>query len=124
MTAPDFEKAILLSCGTEASERAIKIARINGTKVAQDKNILVAGMSNYHGKTMGAQMLSGQDSDKEWIGYHDPNIVHMPFPYPWVLEEFSGNGEELFYCVESLEIHSFHLILIVHDSIFFGGSFG
>jgi 4-aminobutyrate aminotransferase-like enzyme len=96
ITPPNFEKAILLSGGTEASERAIKIARINGTNVGKNKNILVAGIGNYHGKTMGAQMLSGQDRDKEWIGYHDPNIVHMPFPYPWVLEEFGGNGEELF----------------------------
>ena len=96
MTPQNFEKAILLSSGTEASERALKIARINGTNVDNAKNILVAGVGNYHGKTMGAQMLSGQDGDKEWIGYHDPSIVHMPFPYPWVLEEFGGSGKELF----------------------------
>lgn len=97
ITPPNFAKAILLSGGTEASERALKIARINGTNVDNAKNILVAGVGNYHGKTMGAQMLSGQDGDKEWIGYHDPNIVHMPFPYPWVLEAFGGSGEKLFY---------------------------
>jgi 4-aminobutyrate aminotransferase / (S)-3-amino-2-methylpropionate transaminase / 5-aminovalerate transaminase len=96
-TPPNFTKAILLSCGTEATERAIKIARINGTQTDHDKNILVAGIGNYHGKTMGSQMLSGQDGDKGWIGYHDPNIVHMPFPFPWVLEEFDGSGKELFH---------------------------
>jgi len=96
-TPPNFEKAIILSVGTEATERAMKIARIRGVCMHKKKNILVAGMGNYHGKTMGAQMLSGQPKDKEWIGYHDPNIAHLPFPYPWVLDEFKGNGEELFY---------------------------
>ena len=39
MTPQNFEKAILLSSGTEASERALKIARINGTNVDNAKNI-------------------------------------------------------------------------------------
>jgi len=97
MVPQKFEKAILLSGGTEASERAMKIARIHGTKVHKKKNILVAGVGNYHGKTMGAQMLSGQDPDKTWIGYHDPNIKHLPFPYPWVLEKNQIDGKALFY---------------------------
>ena len=97
MVPQKFEKAILLSGGTEASERAMKIARIHGTQFHKKKNVLVAGVGNYHGKTMGAQMLSGQDPDKTWIGYHDPNIKHMPFPYPWVLEKKQIDGESLFY---------------------------
>jgi len=96
-TPANLEKAIILSVGTEATERAMKIARIRGGCMHKGKNILVAGMGNYHGKTMGAQMLSGQPKDKEWIGYQDPNIVHLPFPYPWILEEFEGNGEDLFH---------------------------
>jgi 4-aminobutyrate aminotransferase / (S)-3-amino-2-methylpropionate transaminase / 5-aminovalerate transaminase len=121
VTAPNFEKAILLSSGTEATERAIKIARINGTKFDKNKNILVAGIGNYHGKTMGAQMLSGQHGDKGWIGYHDPNILHMPFPYPWVLEEFGGSGEELFQShLNQLESNG---IVIKNIAAFFVESF-
>jgi 4-aminobutyrate aminotransferase-like enzyme len=41
---------------------------------------------------MGAQMMSGNVKQKEWIGYHDPNIHHLPFPYPWVLQ--SNNPEQ------------------------------
>jgi len=92
-----LEKAILLSAGTEATERAIKISRIKGTTLRNDKNIIVGGVGNYHGKTMGAQMVSGQDDDKAWIGHIDPNINHLPFPYPWVLDEFEGSGEALFF---------------------------
>jgi len=94
---PDYlEKAILLSAGTEATERAIKISRIHGDSIKEDKNIIIGGEGNYHGKTMGAQMVGGQHSDKDWIGYVDPNMAHIPFPYPWVLDESGGNGKELF----------------------------
>jgi 4-aminobutyrate aminotransferase-like enzyme len=28
-------------------------------------------------------MLGWNPKQKEWIGYLDPNIFHLPFPYPW-----------------------------------------
>jgi 4-aminobutyrate aminotransferase / (S)-3-amino-2-methylpropionate transaminase / 5-aminovalerate transaminase len=98
MTPQYLKKAILLSVGTEATERAIKISRIYGSTLSDDKNIIIGGDGNYHGKTLGAQMVGGQHSDKKWIGYSDPNMDHMPFPYPWVLEDFNGNGRDLFFC--------------------------
>jgi 4-aminobutyrate aminotransferase-like enzyme len=39
---------------------------------------------------MGAQMMSGNPSQNKWIGYHDPNIHHIRFPYPWVLNGKKG----------------------------------
>ena len=27
--------------------------------------------------------MSGNKEQKEWIGYQDPNIYHIEFPYPW-----------------------------------------
>ena len=44
---------------------------------------IVAFEGNWHGRTLGAQMLSYNPAQKEWIGYQDPNIHHLPFPYPW-----------------------------------------
>ena len=41
-------------------------------------------------------MISGQHADKGWIGELDPNIIHLPYPYPWVLEELGVTGKELF----------------------------
>jgi 4-aminobutyrate aminotransferase-like enzyme len=38
---------------------------------------------------MGAQMMSGNKKQKEWIGYEDKNIHHIDFPYPWELENIS-----------------------------------
>lgn len=108
MTPDYLEKAILLSVGTEATERAIKISRIHGESIVRGKNIIIGGEGNYHGKTLGAQMVSGQHSDKDWIGYVDPNMKHIPFPYPWDLENFDGDGRELF--------HS-HLKLLEDDGV-------
>ena len=104
MTPNNLEKAIVLSVGTEAAERAIKIARIYGKSLNQDKQIIVGGDGNYHGKTLGAQMVGGQHADKNWIGYTDPNMKHLPFPFPWVLDVFDGDGKELFnFHLEELE---------------------
>ena len=82
-----------MSAGTEATERAIKIAKINGQ--LENKNKIVAWEGNYHGKTLNAQMISGQFNDHKWIDNFDKNIVHLPFPYPW--DNSSLSGKELFY---------------------------
>lgn len=97
MVPPYLEKASLFSSGTEASERAIKLARYYGAKFTPRKTVIVGGEGNFHGKTMGSQMAGGQHDGKKWIGYLDPNMAHMPFPFPWVVEESGMNGEELFF---------------------------
>jgi len=85
-----FEKAFLLSAGTEATEAALKLMRMNGQKNKKRKLGIICIEGNWHGRTMGAQMMSGNLSQKEWIGYHDPNIHHIPFPYPWALNGKTG----------------------------------
>lgn len=82
-TPKQFEKAFLLSAGTEATECALKLMRLNGTKVGKKKNVIICFEGNWHGRTLGAQMLGWNPAQKEWIGYLDPEIIHLPFPYPW-----------------------------------------
>ena len=41
---------------------------------------------------MGAQFMNGPSSGRDWIGYEDPNIHHIDFPYPWI----KNNPEEFF----------------------------
>jgi 4-aminobutyrate aminotransferase-like enzyme len=93
---PYFEKFSLYSAGTEATERALKLSRLHGQTISSDKNIIITGMGNYHGKTLGAQMLSGKPQERTWVGFQDPNIYHMPFPFPWDLKKKSISGSELF----------------------------
>jgi len=85
-----FEKAFLLSAGTESTEAALKLMRLNSQKIGKRKPGVICIEGNWHGRTMGAQMMSGNPSQKEWIGYNDPNIHHIPFPYPWAMNGLSG----------------------------------
>jgi 4-aminobutyrate aminotransferase / (S)-3-amino-2-methylpropionate transaminase / 5-aminovalerate transaminase len=96
MTPDYLEKASLYSAGTEATERAVKLARYHGMRSEPRRSMIVAWDGNFHGKTMGAQIVGGQHADKDWIGYHDPNVVHIPFPFPWVLEQRNISGAQLF----------------------------
>jgi 4-aminobutyrate aminotransferase/(S)-3-amino-2-methylpropionate transaminase len=89
-----LQKACLLNSGTEASERAIKIARLYGKQYG--KKIIVGHLGNYHGKTLGAAMLSGNKNDCDWVGYKDPNIFRLKFPYPWSLSK-KISGKKLFF---------------------------
>jgi 4-aminobutyrate aminotransferase-like enzyme len=82
-TPKQFEKAFLLSAGTEATEAALKLMRLNGQKNKKIKNGIICFEGAFHGRTKGAQMMTGDQKAKAWIGYHDPNIYHLPFPYPW-----------------------------------------
>ena len=85
-TPKQFEKAFLLSAGTEATEATLKLMRLNGIKLGKKKGGILCFEGNWHGRTLGAQMMGWNPSQKEWIGYLDPNIYHLPFPYPWRYE--------------------------------------
>ena len=85
-----FEKAYLASSGTEATETAMRLMRLNGYKTNKNKLGIISFKGNYHGRTLGAYMMSGFSSGKEWIGYSDPNIYHLDFPYPWEVSEKDG----------------------------------
>lgn len=85
----DFEKAFLMSAGTEATEAAFKLMRMYGQKRKKRKLGIICFEGNWHGRTMAAQMMSGNKKQKEWIGYHDKNVHHIAFPYPWLLNNVS-----------------------------------
>lgn len=91
ITPPQFEKAFLLSSGTEATECAIKLMRMYGTVKGKRRAGLISFEGSMHGRTMGAQMLGGNPDQREWIGYEDPHVYRIPFPYPWL---FQGRGAE------------------------------
>ncbi len=85
-----FEKAFLLSAGTEATEAALKLMRMYGQRQGKRRRGIVCMEGNWHGRTLGAQMLSSNRLQRDWIGYEDPDIHHIPFPYPWALKGRSG----------------------------------
>ena len=89
----NFEKAFLMSAGTEATEAALKLMRMHGIRQKKRKLGIICFDGNWHGRTLGSQMMSGNKKQKDWIGYHDKDIHHIPFPYPWDIK--NDNGEKL-----------------------------
>ncbi|MDD5652673.1 MAG: aspartate aminotransferase family protein [Candidatus Omnitrophica bacterium] len=84
---PSFcQKAFLLSSGTEATECAIKLMRMYGIGVNPEKKVIISFKGNMHGRTMGAEMLRGDPVLSDWIGYKDPNMQALNFPYPWLAD--------------------------------------
>jgi 4-aminobutyrate aminotransferase / (S)-3-amino-2-methylpropionate transaminase / 5-aminovalerate transaminase len=79
---PDFiEKAFLLSAGTETTEVALKLMRMWGQNIVPNKQAIICFDGNWHGRTLGAQFMAGNKSQKEWVGFKDPLTYHLPFPY-------------------------------------------
>ncbi|MCK4308081.1 aspartate aminotransferase family protein [candidate division WOR-3 bacterium] len=90
---PNFcEKAFLLSAGTEATECAVKLMRMHGQTIRSSKIGIISFHGSMHGRTMCAEMLRGDPDSSAWIGYKDPNIYHLPFPYPWLVDESIGDS--------------------------------
>ena len=89
---PGFDKAFLLSAGTETTEAALKLMRMNGQFKKKERLGIIALENNWHGRTMGAQMMSGNIKQKKWVGYEDKDIHHLSFPYPWILNNESGES--------------------------------
>jgi 4-aminobutyrate aminotransferase / (S)-3-amino-2-methylpropionate transaminase / 5-aminovalerate transaminase len=94
VTPRQFEKAFLLSAGTEATECAVKLMRMHGQSVRLSKNAIISFRGSMHGRTMGAEMLKGDPKTSAWIGYLDPNMHHLPFPYPWTVQDDQGAGND------------------------------
>jgi len=88
-----FEKAFLLSAGTEATECAIKLMRMHGQSISKEKVGIISFQGSMHGRTMGAEMLKGDAKGSAWIGYQDPHIYHLTVPYPW---SFPGFNEDTY----------------------------
>ena len=78
----------MTSAGTEATETALKLARIYGSSINKKKLGVISIKGNWYGRTLGSQMLSGKNKDSSWVGYYDKYMNQIEFPYPWV------NGSE------------------------------
>lgn len=91
-----LNKCHLVSSGTEATETALKLIKTFGKTKNKDKTGVICLNGNWHGRTVGSQMLSGKNSQSEWIGYFDKKIYHIDFPYPWDLR-LKKEGEVKFF---------------------------
>lgn len=86
-----FDKAFLMSSGTESTEAAYKLMKMYGQKIKKRNTGIIAISGNWHGRTTGSQMLSDNIEQNKWISSKDKDIHHIPFPYPWVTNEDKAN---------------------------------
>jgi len=96
ITPPYLDKALLFSTGSESTEVALKMMMLYGRNFNNRKKFIISFDNSFHGKTMGAQLMGGKDEEKEWIAYKPRNIIHLPFPYPWKLNNWEMNGKDFF----------------------------
>ncbi|MCM8768966.1 MAG: aminotransferase class III-fold pyridoxal phosphate-dependent enzyme [Candidatus Omnitrophica bacterium] len=73
-----LKKVFLLTTGAETIECALKLCRTWGKP--QGKTVFISFEGAFHGRTLGAQMAGGIPALKDWIAYHDPEIIQVPFP--------------------------------------------
>lgn len=85
-----FDKAFLLSSGTEAMDAIYKLSKMNGRAIGKRRAGVVTFAGNWHGRTLGAQLLTTNYSQKDWIGFTDPDIHYLDFPLPWKISEAEG----------------------------------
>ena len=86
-----LNKCFFASAGTESTEVALKLMRLNGLKKNKSKKGIICLKGNWHGRTMGAQLMSDSVDQSKWITTKDKDIFHIDFPYPWVKGYDSDN---------------------------------
>jgi 4-aminobutyrate aminotransferase-like enzyme len=95
-TPKQFEKAFLLSAGTEATECAVKLMHMDGQKKGRKRNVVVSFEGSMHGRTLAAVMMGGSPASRAWVGMEYSNFSRLNLPYFWELEEQGVSGEERF----------------------------
>ena len=98
-TTPDnINKMFFCNSGTEAVEAAIKFARYT-TK----RNKIVFCEHGYHGLTMGALSLVGEDIFREGFGSLLPDCISVPFNDLAALEAALSNKDVAAFIVEPIQ---------------------
>lgn len=95
-TPAQFEKAFLLSSGTEATECAVKLMHMHGQKKGRTRNVVVSFEGAMHGRTLAAVMMGGSPASRGWVGHDYPNFQRLNYPYYWDLEAQGLSGAERF----------------------------
>lgn len=75
-----FNKAFFCNSGAEAVEAALKLARKYGKKHHGEHCTRIIAMErSFHGRTMGAVSLTGQEKYQKGLEPLLPDVIHIPF---------------------------------------------
>jgi len=77
--SPDhFDKAVLLNSGSEVTDIAIKLIKFWAAK--NNRKYTISFRGSYHGRTLGSDLLCGDETTTEWCGFKDESIKFIDFP--------------------------------------------
>ena len=77
-----FSKVFFVSGGSEATEAALKIARLYHLETGHpQKHLVISCWKSYHGNTIGALSMSGRTAWREPFTPYLLNFPHIPPPY-------------------------------------------
>lgn len=84
-------KVFFCNSGAESNEAAIKVARWYGNSIRKGKNRIISLINSFHGRTMGAISITGQE--KYRIGF-EPLLENISFVNPQNPEELESKFDE------------------------------
>lgn len=87
-------KAWLASSGSEASECGLRLMKLYARSRGKRRAGIICFDGAYHGRTMGAALVSGSEQSRAWIGLDDPAIHRLPFPFPWDVADGQARARE------------------------------
>lgn len=74
-----FDKVVLASTGTEATDLAYKLIKYWGKN--NNKKYIISFRGSYHGRALSCDLFSGNESSSDWSRTKDDDVVFLDFPY-------------------------------------------
>jgi acetylornithine/succinyldiaminopimelate/putrescine aminotransferase len=74
-----FDKVLLASTGTEATDLAYKLIKYWGKN--NNKKYIICFRGSYHGRALSCDFMSGTDNSSDWSNVKEDNVIFVDFPY-------------------------------------------
>jgi len=75
----NFEKAVLVNTGSEATDIAYKLMKLWAKK--NNKKYIVVFEGSYHGRVLSSNLICGSKDATSWASVNDEDVVFIKFPY-------------------------------------------
>ena len=79
ISQPHFEKVVLLSTGSEATDMAYKLIKYWAKR--DNEKYIVSFRGSYHGRVLSTDLMCGGEGNSNWSNVTDDDILFIDFPY-------------------------------------------
>jgi len=97
-TPKNLDRVFMLTTGSEATEAAMRLARLHS-----GKQEILAFHGAFHGKTYGAMSVAGDKATKSGYGVGVPGVISAPYPYCYRCLYDKSFPDCDFYCLKVLD---------------------